>query len=219
MKLPDSGVLRIGTGLRDDGTSLLAVKPGVLLEAKGGKLWVSGSQKRYIPSADDPVLGTVLAKHSEFYDVDIAAPFVALLPVLAFEGATRRNRPNLKEGDLIYCRVDTAHRDMQPTLTCMDAAGRSAGFGPLKGGLQFACGTAQARALLSRPPPAVLAALGGSLQFELAVGLNGRVWVDAADAQSAILVSMAVQATEGMEAERARTIVDAMLHASTHGQR
>lgn len=31
----------------------------------------------------------------------------------------------------------------------------------------------------SRPPAAVLSALGRSLQFELAVGLNGRVWLDA----------------------------------------
>ena len=31
----------------------------------------------------------------------------------------------------------------------------------------------------SRPPAAVLSALGRTLQFELAVGLNGRVWVDA----------------------------------------
>lgn len=31
----------------------------------------------------------------------------------------------------------------------------------------------------SRPPAALLSALGRSLQFELAVGLNGRVWLDA----------------------------------------
>lgn len=31
----------------------------------------------------------------------------------------------------------------------------------------------------SRPPAAVLSALGRSLQFEIAVGQNGRVWVDA----------------------------------------
>jgi len=31
----------------------------------------------------------------------------------------------------------------------------------------------------SRPPAAVLSALGRSLQFEMAVGQNGRVWVDA----------------------------------------
>jgi len=30
------------------------------------------------------------------FTVDINAPLLALLPQLAFEGATRRNRPNLK---------------------------------------------------------------------------------------------------------------------------
>jgi len=33
---------------------------------------------------------------AENYGVDIGAPFRALLPVLAFEGATKRNRPQLQ---------------------------------------------------------------------------------------------------------------------------
>ena len=45
---------------------------------------------------DDSVIGVVTDKHSENFDVDIGGPFRALLPVLAFEGATRRNRPNLQ---------------------------------------------------------------------------------------------------------------------------
>jgi len=217
LHLPETGVIRVGTGLHDDGTSLTATKTGVLLEAKGGKIWVASRQKRYIPSPDEPVLGTVQSKFSEYYEVDIGGPFTALLPVLAFDGATRRNRPNLKEGDLVYCRVDTAHRDMQPTLACTDGAGRAAGFGPLKGGYQFACSTAQTRALLGNPPPPVLLALGRSLQFELAVGLNGRVWVDAASPQIAVLVSLAVQASEGAgDAEEVENIVAAMLAASRY---
>ena len=42
------------------------------------------------------MIGVVTDKHSENFDVDIGGPFRALLPVLAFEGATRRNRPNLQ---------------------------------------------------------------------------------------------------------------------------
>ena len=45
------------------------------------------------------MIGIIVEKHGENYVVDIGAPFSASLPVLAFEGATRRNRPNLQ----VYC--------------------------------------------------------------------------------------------------------------------
>lgn len=35
--------------------------------------------------------------------VDIGAPFPAQLPMLSFEGATRRNRPNLNPGVCVRC--------------------------------------------------------------------------------------------------------------------
>ena len=58
----------------------------------------------YIPSVGDPVVGTITDRHPDTYTVDIGAPFRALLPALAFEGATRRNRPNLKaRGAALRC--------------------------------------------------------------------------------------------------------------------
>lgn len=48
---------------------------------------------------EEAVIGIIVEKHGENYVVDIGAPFSASLPVLAFEGATRRNRPNLQ----VYC--------------------------------------------------------------------------------------------------------------------
>jgi exosome complex component RRP40 len=207
-KLPESGVVRVGTGLRDDGIQLIASRPGLLQQSKNGKLWVFGRQKRYIPSVDDAVLGVVTSKFSEYYELDIAAPFPALLPVLSFEGATRRNRPNLKEGDLVYCRVDMADRDLQPTVTCMDGAGRGAGFGPLQGGHVLETSNAYSRILVGKPTPPVLAALGRSLQFELAVGVNGKIWIAAPTQQATILVAQVLQECEKEpSAERVESIV------------
>jgi exosome complex component RRP40 len=91
-------------------------------------------------------------------------------------------------GDLVYARVITANRDMDPVLTCVDSAGRAAGFGPLKGGLVVECSLPHARTLLAKPPGPVLAALGTKIKFELAVGLNGRLWVNSADCRSTIRV-------------------------------
>lgn len=54
-----------------------------------------------------------------------------------FEGATKRNRPNLKTGDIIYATVfDTTPRT-EAELTCVDDEKRARGMGQLNGGFMF----------------------------------------------------------------------------------
>ncbi|PSC74316.1 exosome complex component rrp40 [Micractinium conductrix] len=216
LALPETGVVRIGGGLQQEGAVLVASKAGVVRQApRTGKLWVEPRQKRYIPSAEDAVVGRIIDKHSENYGVDIGAPFRALLPVLAFEGATKRNRPNLQVGDLVYARVESAHRDLEPVLSCTDAAGKASGFAHLKGGTVVEVSTTHARALLSRPPAAVLSALGRALQFEMAVGQNGRVWLDAPSPATVILVANAIQSSEFLSPAQQEHLVAALLRGSS----
>ena len=66
------------------------------MEPHGISTLLSRILPRYIPQVGDCVLGRIADKHSENYGVDINTPFPASLPVLAFEGATRRSRPNLQ---------------------------------------------------------------------------------------------------------------------------
>ncbi|KAF9667857.1 hypothetical protein SADUNF_Sadunf15G0066900 [Salix dunnii] len=56
------------------------------------------------------------------------------------------------------------------------ASGKAAEFGALKDGYMFKYSTGLSRMLLSSTRP-VLEALGKKLSFEIAGGLNGRVWV------------------------------------------
>lgn len=42
------------------------------------------------------MLGTIIARHAEGYRVDIGSSQMAQLDALAFEGATKRSKPNLK---------------------------------------------------------------------------------------------------------------------------
>ena len=42
---------------------------------------------RYLPAADDKVIGVVLERFGESFNVDVGGPFVATLSALAFEGA------------------------------------------------------------------------------------------------------------------------------------
>ncbi len=117
----------------------------------------------------------------------------------------------------MYARVESAPRDVEPQLSCVDASGKAAGMGPLLGGLPFSVSTGAARALLARPPGPALAALGAAASFELVVGANGRCWVSAPDVATTVLVANALQATALLAPERASALVAAML--AQHAER
>jgi exosome complex component RRP40 len=229
LQLPETGMVRIGTGLRQEGTALVATKPGIFQQTgSSNKYWIKGRQKRYIPTVNDNIVGTIIERHAESFDVDINAPTKATLPALAFEGATRRNRPNLKPGDAVYARVEHASRDMEPELTCIEqhsgggGGGQSHGYGQLKEGLLTECSTAQCRAVQDGSNKS-LSRIGSSMSFEVAVGNNGKIWVNSSsaggggeggDGMAVILVSMALKATDGKSASEADVIVDTLLQQS-----
>ncbi|KAH9573233.1 hypothetical protein CY35_02G195800 [Sphagnum magellanicum] len=178
-----SNVLRLGSGLRQDGDNITMTKVGRLQFKKPNKYWVEGSQKRYIPNTEDVVLGIVVDRRFEV-------------------------------GAALYARVVKAHRDIDPELCCTDASGKAAGFGPLNGGYIFECSTGLARVLLSKPTCPVLEALGKSLSFEIAVGMNGRIWVNAATTTTTILVSNAILNSEFLTAAQQHIMVQKLLQKS-----
>lgn len=59
----------------------------------------------------------------DFYRVNIFSGSSAILNKLSFEGATKRNKPELKKGDVIYARVTLAHKDLDTELSCMSSSG------------------------------------------------------------------------------------------------
>lgn len=79
---------------------------------------------RYIPAVDDAVVGIIKERYGESWTLDIQGPFPATLPALAFEGVTRRNRPRLEAGDVVYAKVTNAPRDADTELTCVLATGK-----------------------------------------------------------------------------------------------
>lgn len=111
-----------------------------LVSQQKNSIYISGSSKRYVPAPRDIVLGSIVARHAEGYRVDLGAGHMAGLDGQAFEGATKRSKPNLKVGTLVYARVSLASRDMEPEIECVDpSTGKADGFGELKGGLMVEC--------------------------------------------------------------------------------
>ncbi|NP_001148820.1 exosome complex exonuclease RRP40 [Zea mays] len=203
--------IKLGAGLRQECDTIEATSAGKLRQLKPNKYCIENSQKRYKPSVEDTVLGIVVDTKPDNFLVDIKGPNLAFLPVLSFEGGTRRNIPKFKIGTLIYARVVKANSIMNPELSCMDATGKAAKFGQLKDGYMFDTSTGMSRMLLSSPTCPVLEVLGKKLSFEIAVGLNGRVWVNAPAASTVILVSNAIMRSESLSGIKQRAMVENLL--------
>ncbi len=85
----------------------------------------------------------------------LVIPLNTLSDMLAFDGATKRNRPALKVGSLVYARVSVANKFMDPELSCtMDhgpkkdwMTGESV-YGELKSGFVFKANLALCRRYL-----------------------------------------------------------------------
>ncbi|CAJ2648058.1 unnamed protein product [Trifolium pratense] len=203
--------IKLGGGLRQDCDVISVMKAGRLRFSKPNKYWVESSQKRYVPHAEDSVLGIVVDSRSDNFLVDIKGPAIAFLPVLAFEGGTRRNIPKFEVGALLYVRVVKANPGMNPELSCTDASGKAGEYGVLKEGYMFECSTGLSRMLLSSPTCPVLDTLGKKLSFEIAVGLNGRVWVIASSPPTTIIVANALINSEPLSGVQQKIMAEKLL--------
>lgn len=189
----------------------------------------------------DRILGIIEDQKAsaDYYRVNIFASHSALLHVLSFEGATKRNRPQLEPGSLIYCRiVKSFGGKMDMEVSCKVGGSGGGGvttfneeeeegddggasrkdwltnegtYGPLQGGTTFKVSLGLARELLN-PKNVVLSALdSGKLPFEIAIGVNGMVWVNSPAPEYTIVVVNAILNSEVMNAEQVRGMVKTMV--------
>ncbi|KAF7985552.1 hypothetical protein HWV62_3807 [Athelia sp. TMB] len=189
------GLLKITHGTSE--SSIISTRAGAVNHsANKSKWWVEGNSKRYVPAAQESVVGAIIGKSGDGWRVDIGSAHFALLDGLAFEGATKRNKPNLKINSLIYARVSLAHKDMEPELECFDAQTRKAGgFGELKGGFMVRCSLQMCRQLLD-PKHFLLPFLGSRFPLEAAVGTNGRVWISSKEVKQTIAIARCIEAVD-----------------------
>ena len=203
--------------------------------------FVRTNHKRYIPNTGDRVIGIVEERFGEYYKVNIFGPHPGMLPVLAFEGATKRNRPILHPGTLIYCRVANSfhNRDLDPELSCKVEFGSNlqrrdwmtdeSTYGALgsrsranssnsnadncssnNNGTFIRVSIGLARELLN-PSNLVLNELGQSIPYEIAIGVNGTVWVHSKSVESTVVICNAIRNSEVMTDEQTRGMVREML--------
>ncbi|ROT34752.1 exosome complex exonuclease RRP40 [Sodiomyces alkalinus F11] len=201
-KLP----LRLGPGLRHvPPNKIVPVIAGqIITDPKKNTIWVENAGGRYVPSPGDLVIGTVHRSTMDAFQVhlaDYSAP--TLLPHMAFELASKKNRPQLPPGSLVYARVVSARKHMDAELECVNpTTGKADGLGPLVNGMLFHISLGMSRRLLMARPASdggvvvldELGALGAA--FETAVGRNGRIWVNSESVKTVIAVGRAIQAAD-----------------------
>lgn len=159
------------------------------------------------------VIGVVTDRHQEGFKVDIGSAYQAALSWEGFEASSRKNRAQWPPGSTIYARVTLANKDMEPEIECKAANGKTKAFGKLDGGIIFRCSLSYCRKLLARNCP-VLKYLGKKIPYEIAVGLNGRVWINSQSPKHTILVSNTIQLAEHLSEDKIEEMVSKMIESA-----
>lgn len=185
--------------------------------------------RRYRPSLEDRVVGVVQDRvgsdgvGGDWHRVELYGTTMALLSNLAFEGASKRNRPVLQAGQLVYARVAEMSKSMDPVLSCKngpldkglprkDWMTNEGCYGHLKGGTCCRLSVGLARELL-HPECSVLMALSKSkLAFEIAIGVNGVLWIHSSLPEHTILVQNAIQNSHVLTEAQVRGMVQQLVY-------
>lgn len=194
--LVDLSSLKAGPGIDVWHDRPRAQSAGYLSTSRGVS-FVDSNTKRYIPSRGDLVIGVIQGRIMTDHRVSLQ-PFSrsVRLGELAFENATRKNKPKLVQGDVVYARVASADPALDPELECFDATtGKAAGFGQLQEGMLIEVGLGFARHLISEGHP-VLDAIGKKYPYEVAIGVNGRIWIKGPDLQTTWRICQWIQKAE-----------------------
>ncbi|KAE8443701.1 hypothetical protein EG329_001473 [Mollisiaceae sp. DMI_Dod_QoI] len=198
--------LKLGPGLRHipPNTITSTVAGQLCTDKRKNAVWVEYNGSRYVPTVGDLVIATVQKSAVDHFYASLSdyTPNAAL-PQLSFEGATKKTRPQLNTGALVYARVTLANKHMEPELECVSSStGKSEGLGPLNGGMLFSVSLAMARRLMFPKPVeqgnlVLLDTIGeGGVPFEIAVGRNGKVWVDSKNIKTTLAIGKGIQDTD-----------------------
>jgi exosome complex component RRP40 len=187
--------------------------------------------RRYQPNVDDRIVGIVVDRcgtddnGGDIYRIDMNASHYGVLSNLQFSGATKRNKPILLPGQVVYARILQINNEnhlYDPILSCIngqydagipskDWTTKEGCYGELRGGTVCRISMQQARNILD--PIAknniVLNELAKhkQLAFEIAIGMNGYIWINSTISEYIILILNAIQNSNVLTAEQNRAMV------------
>lgn len=156
----------------------------------------------YYPKVGDMVIGIITQKTYEIFRVNISTNKEATLNSIDFEGTTRKTRPNLNVGDIVFAKVEKENKYSNVTLTCKSSTNKKgwttgeSQFGELKDGKVFEFGRYLCLKLLDDKN--LRERLKECVKnLKLRIGLNGRIWIKTDDISMIQTVFEAIK--EGMK--------------------
>jgi len=156
------------------------------------KVSLQSPNEKYIPKKDDRVIGIITKRQGEAYNLNIGADKESVLGILEFDGASKRSKPSLEVGDIVYCRVVSINKYLPYKLSCKcpsnkkDWASGDATYSQLKDGLEIDVSTRFVKKLLN--DSTIFDALKKYISFEVALGVNNKIWVSTKIIQNLILL-------------------------------
>jgi exosome complex component RRP40 len=126
----------------------------------------------YIPEKNHFVVGIIKSRVGDNYIVDINAPVDGILGNLEFDGATKRNRPNLNSGDIVFTRVADYSKFIGAKLSCLNIGySAKSALSELKGGM-IIYGLRGKEKLVEEK----IEVIKNYCKFEVAFGKNDILW-------------------------------------------
>ena len=211
-------IVKLGTGLEERNQKIVATHAGMLRYRPPNRFWVDFHHKRYLPTVDDCVIGKIEERNMDFYRLSIGGSTKVVLPTLAFDGASKRNRPNCQVGALVYVRMRHLSEALEPEVTCEATANEvkrdwmtgQCIYGELVGGHVIRVSIPFAKSCM-KDECAVLDELARQLSFEVAIGLNGFIWVKAAKPSEVVLIANAILNAEHLSTEQTSVMVEQLV--------
>ena len=149
--------------------------------------------EKYIPSQEDRIVGRILRKTADSYEVDIRADRKALLGILSFQGANKKSKPNLSEGDLVFARLQTVPQFLLYKLNCTSQSNIKAWnsgeslFGNLNAGIEVRIPIFFSRFL--NKDELFFEIIRKYVSIEVAVGINGVLWFKTGSIKNQLILS------------------------------
>jgi exosome complex component RRP40 len=143
----------------------------------------------YFPEVSDFVVGVVRFKSQINYHLDINSSLDGVLGELEFNGATKRNKPNLQIGSCIFCQVSETPKYLNPRLTCITTEKKEWTTGETKLCELKKCNLVYLPSSCLPYLEKILPIMSKHVSFEVALGKNVVVWLSTSRVKNLIIIS------------------------------
>ncbi|CRG97458.1 PNAS-3 related protein, putative [Plasmodium gallinaceum] len=148
------------------------------------KYEIMNTSYKYIPKVGDLVIGIVKSKKLDYYQMDINCNCDCIIhKIEGFKYATKSSFPNLVNGTLLYMIVEKINLDNNSVVaSCINSSDVKSWInyenylGELIDGFLFSVNISFSKSLIG-DRCYILDLIGQDINYEIAIGHNGRVWI------------------------------------------